>query len=118
MFRQLLFAVLLGFAVLGAAGCGNPMRRPPANVFPGSDAYEQRVSSLKITPSQAYEIAHEAATNDNRLQFLSRRPTVIVKKTYVFSMPRPSGATLQGYHVNGETGEVKFVNDKKEVKPR
>lgn len=115
MLRYLCLVAMLMSAMLVSSGC---IKRAPANVFPGSDAYEKRVSSLKISPTQAYEIAHEAAVTDNRLQFLSRRPTVIVKRTYVFSMPQSSGATLQGYHVNGENGEVKFVNDKKTVTPR
>ena len=97
-----------------AAGCG-PIKRQPANAFPGSDAYDKRVSSFKVKPAQAYEIALEAAKTDNRLQFLSRRPTVIVKRWYVFSMPQGSGASLQGYHVNGDSGEVKFMNEKKSV---
>lgn len=109
----LFFLILIvSFAV---PGCGNPMKRPPANVFPGSDDYSKRVQGFKISPSEAYTIAHEAAQTDNKLQFLSRRPTVVVKRWYVFSMPQGTGATLQGYHVNGDTGEVKFVNDKKTV---
>lgn len=102
-------------ALVALPGCGNPMKRPPANVFPGSDHYNTRVKSLKISPAQAYDLAHEAAVADGKLQFLSRRPTVIVKRSYVFSMPQPTGATMQGYHVNGDTGAVKFVNDKKVV---
>lgn len=110
----LLFAV---FAVaLMIAGCGNPIKRDPANVFPGSEPYAKRVAAFKIKPDKAYELAHEAASTDNKLQFLSKRPTVIAKRWYVFSMPQPTGAILQGYHVNGDNGEVKFVNDKTIVK--
>lgn len=108
---QYIMAVLVLCGVLGA-GC---VKRPPANVFPGSQDYEARAATLKITPQQAYNIAHEAAQTDNRMQFLSRRPTVLMKHTYVFSMPQPSGASLRGYHVNGDTGEVKFVEDNKTV---
>ena len=107
-----LAALCLLFA---AAGCGNPIKRPPSNVFPGSDDYTKRVENLKIKPEEAYSIALEQARTDGRLQFLSKRPTVIVKRTYVFSRPQPSGANLQGYHVNGDTGAVKFVNEKKTV---
>lgn len=98
-------------ATIALAGCGNPLKRPPANVFPGSEEYAKRVDTFKISPSEAYSIAHEAASTDNNLQFLSRRPTVIVKRTYVFSMPRQSGASLRGYHVNGDTGAVKFMEE-------
>ena len=105
-------AFLLAFLV---AGCGNPMKRPPGNVFPGSENYQKRIDSFKITPAQAYDIAHELAETEGKLHFLSRRPTVVAKRWYVFSMPQSSGATLQGYHVSGDTGEVKFVNDKKIV---
>lgn len=97
------------------AGCGNPIKRDPANVYPGSEQYAKRVESFKITPEQAYEIAHSAAETENKLQFLSRRPTVVAKRWYVFSMPQPSGASLQGYHVNGDTGAVKFEAEKKSV---
>ncbi len=103
------------FALLLCLGCGNPIKRPPANVFPGSDEYIKRVDSFKITPPQAYERALAAAQRDNKLQFLSRRPTVIVKRSYVFSMPQPSGASLQGYHVNGDTGKVKFMSENKTI---
>lgn len=109
----LVAAALFSLAILG--GCGNPIKRPPANVFPGSQQYEKRVSDLKLSPAQAYEIAHEQAEEEGRLHMLSRKPTVIVKRTYVFSMPQPSGASLQGYHVNGDNGKVKYVNEKKTV---
>lgn len=111
--RHILYVLFLSMVLL--AGCGNPLKRPPANVFPGTPEYAKRVESFKITPSQAYDIALEAARTDNRLQFLSRRPTVIVKRHYVFSMPQGSGASLQGYHVNGDNGDVKFMNEKKTV---
>lgn len=105
---------LFCLAVL-TAGCGNPIKRDPANVYPGSEPYAKRIATFKITPEQAYDIAHTAAQTENKLQFLSRRPTVVVKRWYVFSMPQPSGASLQGYHVNGDTGAVKFEAEKKTV---
>ena len=107
-----LLIAIVTLAVAALSGCGNPIKRPPSNVFPGSQEYEKRVADLKISPEEAYDIAHEAALKDGKLQFLSRRPTVIAKRTYVFSMPQPSGASLNGYHVNGDKGTVKFVNDK------
>ncbi len=109
---------IASFALLASillAGCGNPLKRPPANVFPGSEEYAKRVETFKISPSQAYDIAHEAAVTDNKMQFLSRRPTVIIKRSYVFSMPQQSGASLRGYHVNGDTGEVKFMEENKSI---
>jgi hypothetical protein len=112
MFRRSLVLGAALAAIILSAGC---FKRDPANVFPGSPYYDKRVAAFKITPSQAYDIALEAAKTDNRMQFLSRRPTVVVKRWYVFSMPQGTGASLQGYHVNGDTGEVKFVNDKKTV---
>lgn len=103
------------FLLVAAVGCGNPMKRDPANVFPGSDAYVKRVKSFKISPPEAYEIALAKAKAENKMQFLSRRPTVIVKRWYVFSLPQSSGADLQGFHVNGDSGEVKFVSEKKTI---
>ncbi len=118
MYRRLtLLIVLCGMFVL-VAGCGNPLKRPPANVFPGSKEYEDRVATFKITPKQAYDIAHEEAVTDNKLQFLSRKPTVVVKRWYVFSMPQGSGAQLQGYHVHGDSGEVRFHAEKRTVTSR
>ena len=110
MRRYLACLIVFGLVIAVCAGC---VKRDPNNVFPGSDTYEKRIASFKISPAQAYRIAHEAAQTDNRLQFLSRRPTVVMKRWYVFSMPQPSGADIRGYHVHGDTGEVKFVNDKK-----
>ena len=104
-------------AALLLVGCGNPIKRDPTNVFPGSEYYEKRVKTFKISPSQAYEIALEKASEENKLQFLSRKPTAVVKRSYVFSMPQPSGASLNGYHVNGDNGKVRFVTDKKIVSP-
>lgn len=111
--RRHLFVIFAFIAVAALAGCG--FKRPPANVFPGSDDYIQRVQTFKYTPPQAYELALEQAKKDNKLQFLSRRPTVIVKRWYVFSMPAPTGANLQGYHVNGDSGQVKFVSENKTI---
>ncbi len=112
---------LLCIATLAAAafiGCGNPLKRPPANVFPGSEEYAKRVSELKISPEEAYSIARRAARKDGKLQFLSRRPTVLLKRTYVFSMPQGTGASLHGYHVDGDKGTVTFETNKKVVTPK
>ena len=114
--RKILWVAPAGLVLLTAFGCG-PIKRDPANVFPGTEVYEKRTSKLKITPDQAYAIALEQAKADNRLQFVSRRPTAIVKRWYIFSLPQGSGASLQGYHVNGDTGEVKYHNDRKSVEP-
>lgn len=112
--RSIIAAVFSAALILVVfSGCS--IKRPPANVFPGSEHYATRVESFKITPQQAYRIAHEAAQADGQLHFISRTPTVIVKRSYVFSLPLPSGANLQGYHVNGDNGDVKFVNEKKVI---
>ncbi len=108
-------AMCAAAALILLTGCGNPLKRDPNHVFPGSAEYDRRVSAFKITPSQAYDIAHEAADEDNKLQFLSKKPTVIAGRWYVFSMPQGTGAELQGYHVNGDNGNVKFVNQKRTV---
>lgn len=115
MFKRYLWAVAPAILFLLVAGCGNPIKRAPANAFPGTDDYDKRVASFKISPAEAYQIAHEEAMTTQRLQFLSKRPTVVVKRWYVFSLPKQSGANLQGFHVHGDTGEVKFVNDKKVI---
>ncbi len=113
-----LLLCLLVLAAVVAPGCGNPIKRPPSNVFPGSRDYEDRVSKLKLSSEEAYEIAHEAAVREGKLPFLSRKPTVVAGRTYVFSMPQPSGASLNGYHVDGNKGTVRFVTDKTVVTPR
>lgn len=113
MRRFLLFLSLLSIFTIAFSGCG--FKRQPANAYPGSENFDNRVKDMKITPSQAYEIAREAAAADGQLHFISRTPTVVVKRWYVFSVPLPSGANLQGYHVNGDTGAVKFVNEKKVI---
>lgn len=118
MRRIVCWSLIATVVVLGClAGCGNPLKRDPANVFPGSDAYERRVGAFKIDPVEAYEIAREQAEEDNRLQFLSKRPTVVVKRWYVFSMPQASGASLKGYHVHGDSGKVRYVGQNRVVHP-
>lgn len=112
-----ILVLLAAMTVVSLVGCGNPIKRPPNNVFPGSEEYAKRVGTFKISPSQAYDIALEQAETDNKLQFLSKKPTVVTKQWYVFSMPRGSGASLQGYHVHGNTGEVRFSNQKTVVSP-
>ncbi len=97
------------------AGCGNPLKRDSANVFPGSEAYEKRIKTFSYDPVEAYEMAREQAEEDNRLQYLSKRPTVVVKRWYVFSMPQASGASLKGYHVNGDSGKVRYVGQDRVV---
>ncbi len=118
MRRICLLLCVVALAAAPLSGCGNPIKRPPSNVFPGSPEYAERVSKLKISPEEAYDIAHRAAKKEGRLPFLSRRPTVIASRTYVFSMPQPSGASLNGYHVDGNKGTVRFVTDKTVVSPR
>ncbi len=103
---------LLSAVLLFAAGCGNPIKRPPRHVFPGSEPYQKRIAEFKISPAQAYDIAHEAAETDRKMQFLSARPTVVTGRWYVFSMPQGAGASLNGYHVHGDNGNVRFVTDK------
>lgn len=104
-------ALVLSISLAFVSGCG--LKRAPANAFPGTDTYASRIETFKITPKQAYDIAYDAAKKDGQLQFVSRTPTVVVKRWYVFGIPQPSGADLHGYHVNGDTGEVKFVSEKK-----
>jgi hypothetical protein len=113
MRQGLWLPVLFAAALFPAAGC----RRAPENAFPGTAYYEERVGKLKISPAEAYNLALEQARTDNRVQFVSRRPTVLAKRWYVFSLPQASGASLQGYHVNGETGEVKYQGEKRSVGP-
>lgn len=115
--RRAAFLTLGALCVLAAAGCNNPIKREPANAFPGTPAYDKRVASFKITPEQAYRIAHEAGQTDRQLQYVSKRPTAIVKRWYVFSIPQASGAQAQGYHVNGDDGTVKFHREKKYLPP-
>lgn len=115
MFKRHLWIVIPAILFVLVAGCGNPIKRAPANVFPGTEDYDKRVGSFKISPAEAYSIAQEEAATTRRMQFLSKRPTVVVKRWYVFSLPKQSGANLQGFHVNGDTGVVKFVNDKKVI---
>lgn len=110
-----LVGCMLVLAVFGSSGCGNPLKRPPQAAFPGSEDYTSRIATFKITPEQAYNIAHDEAQTDHKLQFLSKKPTVVFKRWYVFSMPQASGASLNGYHVHGDTGEVKFSTQKKTV---
>lgn len=115
--KRALFGLAAAAVFLSVAGCGNPLSRPPQSVFPGSEFYASRIATFKLTPEQAYDVAHEAALTDNKLQFLSKRPTVVHKRWYVFSMPQASGATLKGYHVNGDTGEVRFFTKEQTVVP-
>lgn len=111
--QRLFPALFILFVLAAASGCG--FKRAPGNVYPGSDDYEKRVQSFKISPDEAYALALESARADNKVQFLSRRPTVIVGRWYIFSMPRASGASLQGYHVNGDSGKIKFVSEDKVI---
>ena len=104
-------ALVMTFSLAVAPGC----KRPPANAFPGTNTYASRIETFKITPKQAHEIAYKAAQKDGQLQYISRTPIVVVKRWYVFGIPQPSGADLRGYHVNGDTGEVKFMNEKKTI---
>ncbi|MDR1612623.1 MAG: hypothetical protein LBT97_07540 [Planctomycetota bacterium] len=115
--RRAAFFALGALLIPVVAGCGNPIKRESANVFPGTPAYDKRVGNFKITPEQAYRIAREAGQTDRQLQHVSRRPTAIVKRWYVFSIPQASGAQLQGYHVNGDDGTVKFHREKKYIPP-
>ncbi len=62
--RWILLACLLSVAGVGFVGC---LKRPPANVYPGSEAYVNRTKEMKITSSQAYQIAREAAEADGQL---------------------------------------------------
>lgn len=106
MWKRVVFIACI--SAIGFLFCGCGIKRPPQNVFPGSVDYQERVKTFRITAEEAYEIALEQAQEDNKLQFLSKKPTVLNKRWYVFSMPQGSGANLQGYHVHGDSGQVKF----------
>lgn len=100
-------------ALLAVAGCG--IKRDPNNVFPGSPAYDRRVEKLRLTPDEAAKLAYRKAKEDDQLQFVSRKPIAIVKNSYIFGMPQASGANLQGYQVDGNTGKVSFNKEKKQI---
>lgn len=102
-------AILLGAPlVLLAAGCWNPVKRDPVNVFPGQPGYDKRVATFNLNEEQARELALAAARRDGRPEYVGNRPTVVHGKEYVFSLPIAEGASLKGYHVNGEKATVRF----------
>ena len=103
-------------ALLAAAGCGvkNPVKRAPKNVFYGTREFDERAAKLSISPDQAVRLAMEKARIDERArgeqrqQYISRHPTFLHERIYVFSMSRPDGASLKGYHVDGDSGLAQF----------
>lgn len=105
MKKLLLTAIAATLLGVSSGGCGKTEK---INAFPGTDEYYERVDSFHYTPEEAYELARETAEKDRRLQFLSKQPTAIRRRWYIFSFIQMSGASLQGYHVNGDTGEVIF----------
>ncbi|MDR1744943.1 MAG: hypothetical protein LBS30_04230, partial [Planctomycetota bacterium] len=57
--RFYLLAACSAVTLAVLAGCGNPLKRPPANVFPGSQYYADRVEKFTISPEEAYDLALE-----------------------------------------------------------
>ncbi len=103
-------AILLLFGLF--CGC---MKSQPLNAFPGTEEYNQRVASFAYTPDEAYEEARKVAKEENKLQYLSKRPTALRRRWYIFSFIQTTGANLQGYHVNGDTGEVVFFSQDRTI---
>ena len=111
---SLLLAVALCMALF--AGCGR--KKVGKTVFPGTPEYGNRAATLRINERDARERALRTAREQGREYEISSRPTALYERNYVFSQPASNGAELKGYHVDGDTGEVRYWTKSKVVNPK
>lgn len=98
--------------VCGITGCSNPIPNPLKKepyAWPGTRGYQERLQTFRVSPQQAFKLAWDSAKARKLTQFVSRTPTVIINREYVFSVPRGSGASLHGFYVHGDKGRVRYV---------
>jgi len=87
-------------------------------VFPGTPEYDNRARTFQVGERQARERALQEAQRQGRDHVVSQRPTALYERQYVFSEPAAQGAELRGYHVDGDSGVVRYYEKSKVVKPR
>jgi hypothetical protein len=121
--------VLIG-AILSTAGCASGPLRIPATgeevLLPKTAAYDERVRSFRLTPTEAGERVYPAqhgedvragratespatrAARPGAWKGPPAGPTAVVNRSYVFSFPYDEGARLDGWYIDGDTGEARY----------
>jgi hypothetical protein len=81
-------------------------------LWPGTSAYEERVSTLALSPAAAHRVlVDKTAPHPDR--FVDRMPIFLLGDQYFFTEPRKTEIRLQGFYVDGTTGRIEYrVSDK------
>lgn len=78
--------------------------------------FKWRVRSFRIKPKEASRIANMAC--DHLGHLIGEDPNFLVGRWYCFGMKARIGAPLEGYYVNGDTGQVEYRDSEKQLKRR
>jgi hypothetical protein len=97
----MILLALLAAEEVGAGGGGTMI------LWPGSDAYDERVEDLPLSPEEAHARLVDK-TRDHPERFFDRAPIFIVDDEYFFSEPAKIEIPLQGFYVNGRTGVIEY----------
>lgn len=88
---------------------------PPADTLvAGTKEYKNRVKQFALTSNQARS-ALAAYTSKHGLPFLGRHD-IVIGSEYIFSASRIASIPLQGYYVDGNTGNVRYVESSLEIR--
>ena len=112
-FLQPITLVALACCVFG--GCSRDLPPIPGTTdkihLQDSPSYDQAIRSFRIRPSQAVELLN-AAFHETAMEQL---PAAVVGRWYLFSFPVHRAILLNGYYVNGDTGQVEYREPPYEV---
>ena len=84
----------------------------------GTPAYERRVKQFRLSEKDAAKrvVAHvREKWHEPERRVLVGVHILLVNSRYVFARPLKSGASLHGYYVDGNSGEVEFVATKEKL---
>lgn len=84
-------------------------------LWPGTSAYYEKVSTLALSPAAAFSVLVEKIAQ-HPARFVDRTPIFLLGSQYFFTEPSKTEIRLQGFYVDGYTGQIEYRISDKAVK--
>jgi hypothetical protein len=116
----LMIRLIVSIVLICAAGCsGQSGQVTPRGKtalqdisFPGTEAATKQINGFKIGPDNAFKLAEAFSTSHSERLAPIREWWLVHQTGYFFSMYKTKdGVRLKGYVVDGNTGEVKLIEE-------
>lgn len=100
------FLIILSSVVL--MQCANDTRKDENIILrPGNKEYEKVSKTFRISIEEAHKLLI-SKTRDRKEKYFDPTPYIVSDYYFFMTEPLKVGLNLQGYYVNGNTGEIQF----------